>query len=135
MADRQQFLPALFADHRIADVEGLERLENNLRNNQPGVLLVVGRHHMPRRTLCTRRAQARLIDLHVLRPELPLFYVGHTEFPVFFGLVDPIEKALSLFFLGKMQEEFDDPGAVAVEMGLQIDDGLIPLPPDGLFFE
>jgi len=34
-----------------------------------------------------------------------------------------------------MQEEFDDPGAVAVEMGLQIDDGLVPLPPDGLLID
>ena len=30
-----------------------------------------------------------------------------------------------------MQEELDDPGAVAVEVPLQVDDGAIPVVPDG----
>jgi len=41
-------------------------------------------------------------------PELSLFNVGKTEFPVFLRLINAFEKALSLFFLRKVKEKIDD---------------------------
>jgi hypothetical protein len=64
--------------------------------------------------LGARRAQAVLAGAHELVPEFPLLDVGLAEPPVFLGPVDAIEKALALFFLGKVQEECDDPRAVAI---------------------
>ncbi len=49
--------------------------------------------------------------------------VGKAEFPVLFGLIDARLKSLSLLILGQMEKYFDDPGAVAVEMFLEVDDG------------
>ena len=51
---------------------------------------------------------------------------------VLFRLIDARQKALSLFFLRKMQEELDDAGSVAVEVFLQIHDRTIPVVPNRL---
>ena len=57
-----------------------------------------------------------LIHPHVVLPEFSLLDVRHAEFPVLFRFVDAVEEPLALLLLGKMQEELDDPGAVAVQM-------------------
>jgi len=45
------------------------------------------------------------------------------------------QRSPSLFVLRLVQEDLDDPGAVAVKMRLEIHDGTIPLRPDGLRVE
>jgi hypothetical protein len=55
-------------------------------------------------------------------PEFAFFDVGGAEFPVLFGLVDAGEETLPLLLLREMKEEFDDAGAVGMEMPFQIRD-------------
>jgi hypothetical protein len=81
------------------------------------------------------RVQAILISLHVMLPVFPLVNVREAEFPVLVRLINALEKSLSLFVLRQVEEELDDPGAVTVEMLLQVHDGTIPLLPDGLLVE
>ncbi len=70
-----------------------------MRNDQPGVLLVVGRHDVPGRRFCAGGAQTGLIGLHILLPVISFLNVGQAEFPVLFRFVDAFEKALPLLFL------------------------------------
>jgi len=57
------------------------------------------------------------------------------NFQFFAGFINAREQALSLFVLRQVEEELDDPGAVAMEMLLQAHDGTIPLRPKGLLVE
>ena len=59
-----------------------------------------------------------------------LLDVGEAEFPVFLGLVDAGEEALALFCFGEVEEEFEDAGAVAVEVGFVVVDGGVAVGPD-----
>ena len=63
-------------------------------------------------------------------PELSLFNVGKTEFPVLIRLINAFEEALSLFFFRKVEEKLDDSRSVTVEMLFQVHDGTIPFLPD-----
>ena len=63
-------------------------------------------------------------------PEFALLDVGEAELPVLVRLVDAGEEPLALLLLGQMQEELDDPRAVAVEMPFQIHDGAVSVVPD-----
>ena len=71
---------------------------------------------MPGCILCAGCTQTRLIRLHVMLPELSLFNVGKTEFPVFIRLINALEEALSLFFFRKVEEKLDDTRSITVEM-------------------
>ena len=68
----------------------------------------------------------------IFLPVLALLDVGEAEFPVLFRLVDAREKALALLLLGEVEEEFDDAGAVGVQMPLQTLDRAVTLAPEGL---
>ena len=85
---------------------------------------------MPRRMLSAGRGQAVLISLLVMLPVFPLVNVREAEFPVLVRLINTFEKSLSLLFLRQVQEKFDDPRAIAMEVLLQIHDGAIPLLPE-----
>ena len=61
LADRQQFPATLCVRFRAAHFELLERIEHDLRRDQPGTLLVVGRNDAPRRILGARGATALLV--------------------------------------------------------------------------
>ena len=56
-------------------------------------------------------------------PKFPLIDVGRADFPILVRLIDALQEAPSLFLLRQVQEEFDDDGAVAAEVFLQIHDG------------
>ena len=62
-------------------------------------------------------------------PEFAFFDIGGAEFPVLFRLVDAGEETLALLLLREMKEEFDDAGAVGVEMPFQIRDRPIAIVP------
>src|ERR1039457_2221468 len=68
-----------------------------------------------------------------MRPVFPFVNVREAEFPVLVRLVNTFNKSFSLLSLRQVKKEFDDPGAVAIEVALQIHDGTIPLQPDGFF--
>jgi hypothetical protein len=57
--------------------------------------------------------------------------VSKAEFPVLVRLINALEEPLSLLLFRQVKEEFDDLGAVTVEMLFQVHDGTISLPPDG----
>src|ERR1019366_9698876 len=51
-ADGLQFLPARLAGFGITHFELLQRIEHNVRDDEPRVFLVVGGHDKPRRAVC-----------------------------------------------------------------------------------
>jgi hypothetical protein len=75
-ADGLQFLPMRLARPGIAHFEALQRIDDNLRNDEPGVIFVIGRHDIPGRGARAGCAQARLVGLHVMIPQLPLFDIS-----------------------------------------------------------
>ena len=81
---------------------------------------------------CARRTEALLVRFHVVVPELSLLDVCRTELPVLVWLVDARQKALALFILREMEEEFDDAGSVGMKMSLQIRDRAIAVVPEFL---
>src|SRR5271155_5432382 len=92
LADRGQLLAARRGRRRVVQLEAVERIENDPRDDQACVLLVVGGHDIPGCELGAGRAQALLVRLHVGAPEFPLLDIGHAEFPVLLRLVDAGEK-------------------------------------------
>src|ERR1039458_1718886 len=132
LADQLQFLSALCVRFGVSHFESLECVENNLRDDQPGVFLVVGGNDIPWRILGTCCTKAFLICLHVMLPEFSFLDVHNAEFPVLFRLVDAFEKALSLLLLRQVEIELYDEGSVAVKVSLQIHNGTIPIAPDCL---
>jgi hypothetical protein len=106
-ADRFQFPSAMCGCLRICHLKVIERIKNNLRDDQPGILLVIGGNDVPMRMVGTCRVEALLISLHVLLPVFPLVNVRQAEFPVLVGHIDTLEKPLSLFVLRKVEEELE----------------------------
>jgi hypothetical protein len=104
------------------DILSSSGYRDNLGHDQSRILFVVGGHEIPRGIARARRAQAFLVGLHIVLPEFAFFDVGGAEFPVLFGLVDAGEETLPLLLLREMKEEFDDAGAVGMEMPFQIRD-------------
>src|SRR5450759_4878779 len=125
-------MPAFFSRLRIRHLESAKCIEDDLRDNEPGVVLVVGRDDVPERVERTRRVQAFLKSLHVLLPVGPLVNVRKAELPVLLGRVDAITKAVRLLALRQMQEDLDHPSAVAMEMLLEVTDRAEPVIPEGL---
>ena len=77
----------------------MERIQDNLGNNQPGILLIIGGNDVPRCVMGARRAQTSFIGVRVLLPVFPLVNVREAEFPVFVRLINALEESLSLLFL------------------------------------
>ena len=132
-ADGLQFLAVRLAGFGITHLQRLQRVEDDLRNDEPGVFLVVGGNDIPRRMSGAGRAEAGFIGLHVIFPEFPFRDVGLAEFPVFFRVVNAFEKPPALFVLGQVQEKFDDARAVAMQVFFQVENGAIPFFPDRSF--
>ena len=126
LADRQQIVPLGSTHLGIMHVQALHRLDDDARDDESRVVLVIGRHHVPRRGLRAGSAQTVLVNLDVLVPELSLAEVGLTEFPILVRLIDPCQKAFSLLLLREMEVEFEDTGSVALEVILQVDDETVP---------
>src|ERR1035437_5383387 len=116
----------------ISHFKSFERIEYNLRYNQPSVFLVIGGNDIPGRVPGACRTEAFLIRLHVLLPEFPLLNIRKAEFPVLFRHIDALKKTLSLFLLREVEEILDDAGSVAVELSLHIHDRTIPAVPNFL---
>ncbi len=103
-ADGLQFLEALIIDCRITHPEFLHGIEDDLRNDQPGVLLVVGRNDIPGRISGAGRVQTRLIRFYLIIPALPLAHVCEAELPVPVRLIDSVQKTFSLFVLREVEK-------------------------------
>src|SRR6267142_353228 len=132
-ADRVQLPAPAGIEPRILQVQAAQRIDDDLRNDQPRIRLVVRRHHVPRREALAGGAQAGLVSLHVVLPVAALLDVGQAEFPVLPGIVDARQEALALLLLRYVKEELEHARAVAVQVALEVRDRLVALFPR-LFF-
>jgi hypothetical protein len=66
-------------------------------------------------------------------PVFPLVNIREAEFPVLVELINAFEESLPLFGLRQVKEDLDDPGAVPMEVILQVHYGTIPLLLNRLF--
>jgi hypothetical protein len=80
----------------VARFERLERAKDDLRDDQVGVLLVIGGNDIPRRLVGARCTKAILIRLNVLLPGLPFLDVGLAAVPILLGFVDTLDETLAL---------------------------------------
>src|SRR5665647_1439122 len=112
-----------------------EGVEDDLGDDESGVLFVVGGHYVPGRAIGAGRVQAGLVGLHVLVPVGPLMDVREAELPVFVGRVNSSAETVCLLGLRQVQEDLDDLGAVAVQMCFEVADGAVALFPDGLLID
>src|SRR5580658_3552617 len=99
LADRLQFPSVLPARPGILHFQPCDRIQSDLRDDQPRILLIVCGHDIPRGVPGARRAQALLVGFQVILPEPPLGDVGVAEFPVLLRIVDASEEALALLLL------------------------------------
>ena len=58
-------------------------------------------------------------------------HVRQAELPVLVRLIDARKESLPLFLFGEVEKYLDDPGSIAMQMPLQIDDRAITPVPDG----
>ena len=79
--------------------------------------------------------QTILKCVNIVFPVFPLVNVRQAKLPVLVRLIKAIEEPLALFVLRNVEEELEDPSAVAEEVLLQIHDGAIPFLPDGLLVQ
>ena len=89
----------------IAHFKVLQRIDDDTRNDQPCVLLVIGWHNVPWRGFRAGSAQTVLVSPHVLFPEFPLGDVILAEFPVLVRFINAQKKALSLLLLRQVKED------------------------------
>src|SRR5580704_6427119 len=97
-ANRSQFPPPFGRRLGIFQLEAAEGVQHNLRNNQAGILLVVGGNNVPRRVVCVSRAQASLVGFPVFIPEFPFMNVGQAQLPLLVRVVNALQQPLPLFF-------------------------------------
>src|SRR5664280_2050629 len=76
-----------------------EGVEDDLGDDESGVLFVVGGHYVPGRAIGAGRVQAGLVGLHVLVPVGPLMDVREAELPVFVGRVNSSAETVCLLGL------------------------------------
>src|SRR2546422_10763869 len=129
-ANSLQFLLPLRRRRWIAQLEGGQRIDKDLGNDQPGIKLVICGDDVPRCMLGTGCAQALLIGVHIIVPKFPLFDIGLAQFPILIRFIDSAKKTLPLFFFRNMKKELHDSGSVVVEMAFQVEDRAKPLPPN-----
>ena len=97
-----------------------------------GVPFIVGGHHKPGSIVRTGGAQALLIGVHVVLPELSLRNIVRAEFPVFRRVFNSFQKTFSLFFGGQVKEELEDAGTIAVKVLFKVHNGSISVRPNGV---
>ena len=120
----------LLGDLRPAEIESLDRVDQDPGDEGLGEPLVVGGDDVPR---CPGRrggGECGLEGGHVLVPARPLGDVGRVELPLFAGRVEPGEEALLLLLLGDVEEELHDLRPVPVEVALEGIDVLVALFPE-----
>src|SRR6478752_5356875 len=81
-ANGLQFALALRIRRGIAEIKPAKLIENNLRYDQPGVSLVIGRHNVPGACFGAGGADRLLIGVHIVLPVAALLDVGGVDFPV-----------------------------------------------------
>jgi len=96
-ADRFQFPPTFRGCFGIRQLKLAECIDDNVGNDQAGILLIIGGNDIPGCVLGARRAQASFKGLPIIRPVFSFVNIRQTELPIFVRLVDAIEEAFPLF--------------------------------------
>ena len=96
---------------------------------------MVGRDDVPRRMLCGSSANRLFVRRLIVVPALPFLEILGVEFPILFGLFEPLEKPLFLFLFRDVQEELPDEHAVSREILLDVADVLESMLPQFLSFK
>src|SRR5713226_45906 len=117
---------------RELQIQSIQRLDNRRRHRQSRKPFIIRRYHIPRRMLRRRPLHHLFVRFLVVLPELALLDVRHGKFPVFLGIVQPLQKSLLLFLLRDVQEKFPDHHAIARQVMLERIDVLIAFFPDVL---
>ena len=112
-----------------AEVESLDRVDEDPGDEGLGEPLVVGGDDVPRRPGRRGGGERGLEGGHVLVPERPLGDVGRVELPLLAGRVEPGEEALLLLLLRDVEEELHDLRPVPVEVALEGVDVLVAFLP------
>ena len=119
----------LLSGCRIGHLEPTHGVNNDLRDDQASVVLIVCGHNIPRSVMRAGCADALLVSLHVVFPEFSLMNVRKTQLPVLLRIIDACQKPLTLFILGKVQKDFHDVGAVSFKVLFEVHDGAIAILP------
>src|ERR1035437_2624383 len=98
-ADGLQFPPTFRGGLGVCHFKRIERIQNDLGNDQPGIFLIIGGNDVPGRVMGAGRAQASLIGLQVMLPMFPLVSVREAEFPILVRLINALEESFSLLCL------------------------------------
>ena len=122
--------PLVRADPRWLEVHLVDSVDHDATDEGPQCVLVVGRHHIPRRPGGRRGGEGLLVRSPVLVPVLALGQIPGRELPILCGVSQSIEEAPLLLVTGDVQEDLDDPGPVSVEVALEAVDVLVAVPPD-----
>ena len=81
-----------------------KRIKDNLGDDQPCILLIVGGDDVPRRMVSACRMEAIFVGAHVALPIFPLVNVGGAELPVLVWLIDARKESLSLLLVRQVQK-------------------------------
>src|ERR1019366_2336671 len=100
----------------IGRFQSLQRIKNNLRDDQAGVVLIVCGDNIPGSVMRTGCAEALFISLHVVLPKLSFVNIREAQLPVLLWIVDARQETLALLILREVQKDFHDARTVSVEM-------------------
>ncbi len=104
----------------IAHLEIGKCVEDDLGNDQPRVLFVIGGNDIPGSMMVAGGIQALLISLHILVPVFPLVNIRQAELPILIRLINARQETLALFFVRQMEKDFDRARVVVMEVPLLI---------------
>src|SRR5208337_876033 len=114
----------------VAEIEPVAGRGNDSSHQAAGDPFVIGGNDVPGCPFRAGRPESLLVGLHVVVPEAALEEVCRRELPVFPGIFKPLEKSLTLFVLGDVQEELEHHCAVAGQVPLQSIDVFIAVSPE-----
>jgi hypothetical protein len=114
LSDRAQLKAALCNNFRIRHRNPFHSIHDDVGDDEPRILLIVGRDDVPGCVMSTCGVKALLAGLHVVFPVSPFVNVCSVEFPILSRLIDALKESLSLLFIRKMRPYLDSLRAVAM---------------------
>src|SRR5690348_7011372 len=105
---RCQFFQFCIAHLGIVQIEIIQRVDDRGTDHDARKPLVIRRHDVPRRMFGRRIANHVFISVHIIIPVFTFLRVIGRKFPVFFRLLNPLEKALFLLFVGDVKKKLAD---------------------------
>ena len=124
-----QHVKVVWVEPRWCKVHLADGRDHDAADQGPQGVLVVRRDDITRGPGGGVGRQDILVGAPILVPVPALSKVGGRELPVLVQMVETLEEPALLLLLRDVQEEFHDPGAIAVEMVLEAVDVLVAVLP------